>query len=140
MKRTGRLRHRSPTNSRPSEDRALRDSYREANPDCEFRKWIPELSGFPVRASEVNHIFSVGRRPDLLSNLINLSARAHHQFFHEHLIDGRVISLFIKWKKGELDEAEIKQASGKFIAGILCADATIDWVQPYLEQLREAFP
>lgn len=118
----------------------MRDAYREANPDCEFRKWIPELSGLPVRASEVNHIFSVGRRPDLLSNLINLSARAHHQFFHEHLIDGRAISLFIKWKKGELDEAEVKQASGKFIAGILCADATIDWVQPYLEQLREAFP
>lgn len=118
----------------------MREQYRADNPGCEFWKWIPELRSLSRDGQEINHIFSVGRRPDLVSNLIHLSTAAHHEFFHAHLVDGRILSLWVKHHKGELDEAEIKQASGMFIAGILMKPPTIDWVRPYLDQLREIYP
>lgn len=138
MKRTGFIRRRSKTNSRKLKDPVLVDQYRDGNPGCEFHQF-PGIPG-GRHGEEINHIFSCRRRPDLLSNLIHLSAAAH-RWFHEYPIDGRIMSLYVKWKKSELDDAEIKQASGMHIAGYLSSKpATLAWVEPYRIELMGAFP
>lgn len=140
MKRTGYLRRRSIKNSHSSENRELREAYRDANPLCEFRKWIPELFRLPKDGEEINHIFSVGRRPDTLTNLIHLSRIAHHEFFHAHPIEGRMLSIWVKWKKNEFDNDEFKDASGMFLAGWLASRIpSMDWVAKYRSELMEHF-
>lgn len=115
MKRT-RLRHRSKTNSHPERDEELRASYRESNPRCELS---PVLGlGKMVDASDIHHIFGGKGRWDLRSNLIALSREAH-DFCHRHPIDGRILAMHAKLLKLELDDGEIKQASGMHIAGWL---------------------
>jgi len=141
MKRTGYLRRRSKTNSRKYENPALVEQYRIDNPLCEFRKWIPELYEMPKEAQEINHIFSLRMRPDLHSNIIHLSSRAHHQFFHAFPTSGRILSIWVKWKKSEIDEEEFKFASGMYLPGWLAAKVPDkDWVERYRSELMEAFP
>lgn len=138
INRSGFIRKRSRTNSRSNEDRPLVAEYRAANPLCELHQF-PEVPGGRL-GQEINHIFSTRKRWDLRSNIIHLSAEAH-RWFHQHPIDGRVMCLFAKHLKGELDDNEIKQASGKHIAGWLAEkEPTLAWVRLYWELLKESFP
>jgi len=131
------MRHRSKTNSRKHEDKVLREQYRADNPLCELYRF----DNIPAKrdGAEINHIFSVRKRFDLLSNLIHLSVEAH-RWFHEYPIDGRVMSLFVKLEKGELNNEEIKTASGMYIAGWLSArKPALDWVLPYWKETARHF-
>lgn len=116
------MRRRSPTNSRPHENRAIRDFYREQNPVCEVSAWL-RRNGFRDadtrdESVELNHIFSMGSRPDLWSNMIVLST-SMHRWFHANLGDGRVLCLWRKLVKLELDLEKIRTAAGKRLEGWL---------------------
>lgn len=127
------MRHRSRTNSRRHENKKLVSEYRDQNPFCELHRF----EGVPGGrfGDEINHIFSVRKRWDLRSNIIHLSQSAH-RWFHEHPIDGRIACLYVKFSKGELDDDEIKLASGFHVAGWLAVkEPTIEWVFPLRDEL-----
>jgi hypothetical protein len=69
---------------------------------------------------ETNHIWSIGRRPNYWSNLIDLSPPMHH-WFHRNLTIGRVACLYRKWLKGGRDweVADLDKASGRSVIGWL---------------------
>jgi hypothetical protein len=140
MKRT-RISQRSKTNSRPAEDLPVRREYAEKNEECELSIWFSEQ--FPDRdGSEIHHIFG-GRsgRNDLVSNLVRVSRDAHDFCGVKCPTDGRILCIWIKCVKGELDLDEFKTASGFFLPGwLLKSEATHDFVKPYLEKLRVLYP
>jgi hypothetical protein len=138
IKRGGFIRKRSKTNSKQHENKPLVAEYRAANPLCELHQF-PQVPGGRI-GQEINHIYSCRKRFDLKSNLIHLSAEAH-RWFHAFPFDARICCLWVKWKKNELDDAEIKQASGKFLAGLVSEkEPVFDWVRPLLSELIVAFP
>lgn len=107
----------------------LRTAYKLANGYCELEAILSRHTGEvgqmvrgmnPVSGVETNHIFSMGRRPDLWSNLIDLHPEVH-RWFHANLREGRVACLWAKWKKGGRDWQvdELNLAAGKFIEGWL---------------------
>lgn len=132
------MRHRSKSNSRKNENKELVAEYRDQFPLCELHRFS-EVPGGRF-GEEINHIFSQRKRWDLRSNIIHLSAAAH-RWFHQWPIDGRVMCLWVKWQKNELDNSEIRQASGMYLAGWLGSkEPTLDWVLPYRTELMRAFP
>lgn len=130
------MRHRSKTNSRPAEDLEVRRRYRAENPDCELFIWFCEY--FEDRdGHDPHHIFGgTSGRHDFVSNLVTVS-RSAHEWCERWKFDGRVICLWIKHVKNELDPDEVRRASGSYLAGWLTKkEATHDFVQPYLDKLR----
>lgn len=130
LKRTGKLNRRSKTNSRPHEDVELRRRYMEENPECEL---TPILMGCGLASWGVhskawgdvgfaildpNHIFSMGSRPDVWSNLIAL-CRPVHDWFHANLVEGRICCLWRKVFNPRFDVAEISEAAGQSVLGWL---------------------
>lgn len=120
----------------------MREWYREDNPTCELSRWLRRnwRNGFTDselrdQSAEVNHIFSMGSRPDLWSNLITLSATVH-RFFHANPIEGRILCLYRKLRKSELDLGEIRIASGKRLEGYLLSKPTDNpWLKPCFDEL-----
>lgn len=49
---------------------------------------------------EVNHIWSMNRRPNVWPNLICMCVEGH-RWFHRDLVSGRVVSLYVKWLASE---------------------------------------
>lgn len=119
-------------------NKALTDKYRRDNQVCELAwcRWIPVRAGRP---SEINHIFSVHRRWDLLSNIIHLS-NPIHTWFHRWPIEGRILCMLVKARKKELDPDEIKKASGFNPLGWLESvrdETRLEWIGPYADELDE---
>ena len=131
LKRSSKLNRRSKTNSRPNEDVPLRDLYGFENPNCELTpiligcrvpSWEKMLAGWRIEneahlyqmAGDRNHIFSVGSRPDVWSNLIRL-AKPVHAWFHDNLVEGRIACLYRKVFDPRFDLAEIDAAAGQSV-------------------------
>lgn len=111
---------------------------------CEIRHLFPiEIRAtWTDAAQHTHHIMIAGRgiRWDLRSNLIRISAMAH-EFVHRHPVDGRVICLWLKHSKGELNESEFHTASSMHLAGwIARASPSLSWTDKYLDRLRLAYP
>lgn len=138
------MRRRSRTNSRKHEDRSLRDAYRIQFDYCELYQYLADhicvpwncqprvpLWKVPQHAMriEVNHIWSVGRRPDTWANLISLGEPTH-KWFHANLQSGRVAALWTKKMKGELNLSELDAAAGKNVLGWL---ESFDLASPFRE-------
>lgn len=133
------MRQRSLTNSRPGENLKLRRSYADAHPICEFGQHLPDYfnSG---RAEECHHIAT--NRHDVVSNLLRLSAE-NHRWCEDFKADGRIVALYVKLVKEELDPDEFREASGVLLPGyILMQSAKLrhEWVKPLAEELKRAFP
>jgi hypothetical protein len=136
------MRHRSKTNSRPHERLDLRAHYRDQNPTCELSLWFKRhwRNGWNDRelndqSAEVNHIFSVGSRPDLWGNLITVSGTVH-RWFHSNLMEGRILCMHRKMIKNELNLDEIRTASGFRLEGWLLARETENpWLKPLWQEL-----
>ena len=111
----------------------------EDNPDCEFGKWFPS-SFNRGPACDPHHLWGgTSGRDDTITNLIALSREAH-DWCHTYPTEGRVIGLWVKYKKMELNEDEFKAASGKTIAGWLASKPVEDgWVKYYYDFLVEKF-
>jgi hypothetical protein len=95
-----------------------------------------QLSGNLVR----HHLWSLGRRPDFRSNLLIVTERMH-LWFHDNLSASRVIGVVAKLRKseslGEPEEfslAEITEAAGKFISGVI---GSYNFVDPLLRRLND---
>lgn len=114
--------------------------YRKANPVCELWQFTMIPAKFRCKTpSQIHHIFSVRRRLDLLSVIINLSEQAH-LWCHENPVEGRILCLLVKARKDELDTGEIRKASGMYPAGWLAMkrdEVRLEWVQPYVGELEE---
>lgn len=146
MKRSPIKRKRS--KPRKMENLTLRARYSRGNPSCEIVVWlydvfaeIAEAEGWTGQAEETHHIYGgTSGRNDLVSNIIRLSKRAH-DWCGKNMVDGRIVCLWIKHQKHELDPEEVRTASGKFLPGIL-AGATVrfKFVEPLLAELRAAYP
>jgi len=137
---TKRIRKRSKTNSHPGENLKFRQSYARAHEVCELGQWLPDHfeSG---RSDETHHI--VTGRVDRPVNLIRASW-INHKFCEDFKADGRVVCLWIKLQKGELDPKEFEKVSrGVLLPGyILMQAAKIRnaWVRPLADELKAAFP
>lgn len=135
--------NRRSKNSRPHEDRALRDHYRDQNSACELSAWMKRhyRAGLTERelsdpSAEVNHIFSLGQRPDKWTNLITLSHTVHMRVFHGNLPDGRLLSIFTKYRKNELNFDEFRACAGKRLEGYLLMNPTENpWLLPLWREL-----
>lgn len=107
----------NPRKPRPWENRDLRAEYAAANPTCELTELLKRIGVSVARyelglPDQVHHI--VGRTHgtyDVVSNLITVSA-AVHAWIHDNQRQGRVLCLWLKAKKGELDAAELNAAWG----------------------------
>jgi hypothetical protein len=101
---------------------------------CELSFWIPDHfgdGGCPP-ASETHHIWGgTSGRTDLKSNLIRLSKPAH-DWCERFKFDGRIVCLWVKAEKGELDPAEVRVASGFHLWGWLRKDTP---KHPWVENL-----
>lgn len=96
--------------------------------ECELMQLLSPLSHYAGQlarslrhgAIETNHIWSIGRRPDLWSNLINLHP-VLHRWFHSDPINGRVACMYSKWLKGGADwnVDELNFAAGRSVLGWL---------------------
>jgi len=140
------MRQRSKTNSRHEENAGLRQRYAACVLNCELAEWIPQfrVNDNPFsKADETNHIFGgTSGRHDSVTNLIRLSVE-NHRWFHRFPADGRVCCLWVKHQKGQIDEAEFREASGVYIAGwLLCAQSKIrhEFVRPLLLELMREYP
>lgn len=144
MKRS-RLRHRSKKNSRPHEDLEFRFHYMQANPFCEMSRYlIGEVPGVSPAdpASDPHHIMGSRKgRHDLRSNLIAVSRRVHiwcHDFPGP---DSRIVAIYAKWKKGEMDVDEFYISAGMYLPGWLGrVKPTLQVAVEMLNQLKRAFP
>ena len=114
--------------------------YRKVNPVCELYQFDMIPRKFRCKTpSQIHHIFSVRRRLDLLSVIVNLSEAAH-RWCHENPIEGRILCLLVKARKEELDVGEIRKASGMYPAGWLAmkrGEIRLEWVLPFAGELEE---
>lgn len=119
------MRFCSKTNRRVYENLPLRRDYRENNPWCELSPLLK--LGRHVPMAHIHHICG-GRlgRWDLLTNLLSVSAEAH-DWAEKHKTDGRILALYVKMQKGELDQQEFHKVTGLYLEGWL------DVHQPTLE-------
>lgn len=109
--------------------REIRTAYKLANGYCELEGILSSHPGdvglmvrtmSPIAAVETNHIWSLGRRPDVWTNLIDLHPEIH-RWFHRRLNEGRIACLYAKWRKGgaDWDVSELDAAAGKSVLGWL---------------------
>lgn len=92
-----------------------------------------------VAAAHTHHIFT-NPRWDLVTNIIRLSAVVH-SWCHEHLDESRVLCLYVKWQKGELDVAkldEIRRASTLGFVELATFADEFAWIEPYRVKLLKA--
>ncbi len=141
------------TRPRPPKDAGLYARYSEQNPCSEFARWlgvtfenrkgkyvrIPLNIGYWLDENwrymdgrqarlEKHHLWSIGQRPDLWSNLIRLTDD-EHKWADKNKPAGRVLALAAKLRKlkyqpqepGEFTIAEIDSAAGKRVIGIVAA-------------------
>ena len=111
LRRTGRLRQRSRTNSRKHIDVRLRGDY--------MRGKRCELCG--ATEPDPHHIAGGSPKVDSLSNLI-AACRRCHDWCHADPILGKLRCWEIKLSKGELDEAEVDRALRQRVRGWLDSD------------------
>lgn len=103
---TSQLRRTSikPKSNRKWENVGILDAYREAFPECELQKLLARHGlKYPSGPCQVHHIqWGHSRRKNEWTNLISLS-QAAHDWVHKFPADGRILCLFAKLKKNELD-------------------------------------
>lgn len=93
----------------------LRETYRQDNPDCELHS----IFKCGCDGHDVHHLMAgSGRRYDLITNLIHICREAH-EYCHANPQDGRILCLWVKHQKGEIDLEEFKRCSGFYLEGWL---------------------
>jgi hypothetical protein len=125
------------------ERRRIRAEYKDANHLCELAPYFPRdgrdavimlgkvryfVSAENEQACELHHIWSLGRRPDEVSNLIHLSWQAH-RWFHDHIPEGRAVCLYAKALKGEFDREVMRAVAGKCVVGWAECQKFEGWVE-----------
>ncbi len=115
------MRRRSKTNSRPHEDLELRQAYRDANPDCEYCSYF--RGGDPLPACDIDHILH--RRHDVWANMA-AADRLCHQEKHRASVDGKIIGMHLKYRKGEFDADVLSRVMGRNV---------LHWVEMKVESL-----
>lgn len=147
-KRARRLRAKSLTNSNRHVNLKFREEYMAANPMCEMRTVFPKWGGFhwlylrsgvshPLRndtaSTDPHHIlWGQARRHDIRANLLAICREAH-DFCHKFKVDGMVLALEAKRRKGELDFAELDRISRMSVKGWL---STKRCTFPWCEEIR----
>ena len=105
---------------RPGINLRARQAYRRANPQCELSVFFPEdylptengLQALVGHDDPIDpHHILTNCRADIVTNLICVR-RQIHDWAERFTIDGRVLSLCVKWRKGELDTAAIEALTG----------------------------
>jgi hypothetical protein len=139
------MRHRSKTNSRRQEDLEFRFQYMQENPFCEMSRYlIGDVPGVSPAdpASDPHHVMGSRKgRHDLRSNLIAVSRKVHIWCHDYPGPDSRIVAIYAKWKKGEMDPEEFHTASGMYLPGWLeIAKPTLQVAAEMLTVLKGAFP
>lgn len=148
------MRFRSPTNSHPYRNDAVRHVYADANRYDElarlFPEWCPGWTTIPgtvathVRAHEtpatqVHHIAWAGQRWDKVWNVISLGDWSH-QFCHDHKWDGVALCLKVKLDKHEWNADEARQCLGFDLVGKLhCNGCKYDFAEKIRLSVLESF-
>lgn len=105
-------------------------SYKSERDRCELCP-ILDAMGFKrtwdCYGLEVNHIWSMNRRPNVWPNLCSLCVESH-RWFHRELVPGRVGCLYVKWLASEYRREDwwpevMDLVSGKIVRGWLESQA-----------------
>lgn len=160
MKRTGRLRRVSKTNSRHWQDETFRREYLAAQTGCELIHLFPgrpEVAEIPdgkaisymvrnlMPASDPHHLCggaNGSRRWDVLTNLVGV-CRPVHEWVERYRPEGMVLCIKAKMKKGEYDEDVMKMVLGLTRPGasvfgfIRIRRMHFDWIQDILDGFPE---
>lgn len=108
---------------RKHRDVNLQAQYRAQWDVCELTPWlhrnIPRLCDTRDYSLELHHIIRFPGRYDFWSNLIRLSGTVHTWLTEQDQVSGKVLCLWRKQQKSELDFAEFKICSGKTLGGWL---------------------
>ena len=104
---------------------AMQTEYREANWDCEYCRLLSPVHpdgppGDPLQ-HQLEHIIpgmSGGTKPEFVGNYL-MSCYLCHNVKHRLGPAGKVVGLWIKWQKGELDVPATEAAMGKSLIGWL---------------------
>ena len=140
LARSGRLNHRSKTNSRKHESRSANDLYRDKFPTCEISYLFP--ANHPLRplldwrGHEVHHIlWGQAKRHDIVTNLITLTTKLH-KWHDANKADCMALCLWVKLQKGELNYAELHRISDKEFPGwIEIHTPKESWILPKWREL-----
>ncbi len=127
------------------QSRTFRINYKYDNPEDE---WVKHLSFRPSAApkddmrwrlpNELNHIFTnprIDKTPLVITN-----DKVNHDFFHEHIHEGRVLCLLVKCRKREDDLDLWDRCFGSFskpksvLGWLECLEVSAP-IKPYLDEL-----
>lgn len=130
-------------------NRTLKQSYRLENPQCEIHEHLEGELWDSIRIDlgnrrvedwqpEIHHIWGGhAHRWDIVPNLIALSKPAH-AYCHLMPQHGRIVCLWVKLWKGELDRELWRECMGFDPIGILDHfDAKEEWVENMLIDIYE---
>jgi hypothetical protein len=131
------VRRRSLTNSNKHEDPALREAYRQTNPDDELLRYWPTqgaealvqfqgegywLSKRHTEACDIHHIGKgQAQRADVWSNLVAV-CRTTHLWLETFVADGMALCMAAKIAKGEWDDGEMRDVLGLWRPGASVAE------------------
>lgn len=140
------------SNSQPLNNDALYKSYGDRFGDFDeatYWAWVRVEGGKLVSSKPYqeikhdlvrHHLWSIGRRPDVRSNLL-IVTEDMHRYFHANLSASRVICVLAKLRKAELigepEEFcldEVNMAAGKFVSGVV---GNYNFRDPLLRRLNE---
>lgn len=133
----------------------ITDAYRMNNPLCELfdvlegRRWDAIRSAwnqFHRRKMhredynvEIHHIWGGPHRWDIEPNILSVS-RPAHDYCHKYPDHGRIIAIWVKCDKGELDRDLMRECMGFDSIGIMeTFEVTEEWIDELRLDLYERF-
>lgn len=145
-----RFRRKSKT-KKPWQNDEFKAAYMDENPECEFMKYFPKFGSrscqIPtgirgilsapvsiVQPSRDPHhcLWGLSRRWDIRACLV-AAGYYGHEFCHQYPDEGRILSLWVKHQKGELDWAALDQIyrGESYRDYISTKPPRFDWMIPY---------
>lgn len=142
MKRT-RINPVSETNSKPGKDLVLRYEYMNGISGCELCKVLAQgrIVTWRCESLEPHHIRGGTRsRHDVVSNLIGVCHFAHIWCQETDVRGGKVLCMWVKQQKNELDLDELRDVAGQDVAAWVerVGPFENDWLEEFRLDLLEA--
>lgn len=108
--------------ARKSGDPSVVAAYLKANPTCEVSGFLRTVLGFTGTWSfgdiDPHHLVGGSGRKDVPENLLAVRRDAHG-WIESNPVDGRIVCVWVKWQKQELDVAGYSELFGQSLAAWL---------------------
>lgn len=117
-------------------------TYLKDNPTCEVSSFLREVLGFrgtwSLGTIDPHHLVGGSGRTDVASNLLTVRRDAHG-WIEGSPVDGRIVCVWVKWKKNELDVSSYSELFGQSLAAWLSRTPPHDErLLPYWRELCDS--